>query len=265
MPEPHPVASFDPVVEVLADADSVGARAAALIAGVVDDLPGAVLGFPTGATPGPTYRALEALVGAGEADFTGVSVFLLDEYLGLGATDPRSYRATIRREAAGPLGVPDGAVFGPEGDAADPQEACQRYEDHIDAAGGIDMVMLGIGRNGHIGFNEPGTPFNLRTHITALSDATRVDNARYFGSVANVPTHAITQGPATIGDARRILLVATGAAKAPAIARALTGEVDEDCPASILRTHPDVRVLVDPDAAAGLGEHVRRVARLGEG
>ncbi len=265
MAEPHPVPIFDPVVEVLTDPDAVGARAAALIAGVVDDLPRAVLGFATGATPGPTYRALGTLVAAGEVDFTGVSVFLLDEYLGLGATDPRSYRATIRREAAGPLGVPDGAVFGPEADAADPQEACQRYEDQIHAAGGIDVLMLGIGRNGHIGFNEPGTPFNLRTHVSTLCDATRVDNARYFGAVADVPTYAITQGPATICDARRILLVATGAAKAPAIARALTGEVDEDCPASILRTHPEVRVLVDPDAAVGLGERVRRVARLGEG
>lgn len=236
------------VVEICADAEAVGRRVADLLCATVRHHPHAVLGLPTGSTPLPTYRELARRVAAGTLDATGVRVVILDEYVGLAPDDPRSYRATIRREATQPLGVPDALVFGPAGEAADPDAAAADYEALIASMGGVDLQVVGIGRNGHVAFNEPGTPLDARTHVARLSEVTRADNAAFFGA-DEVPTRAITQGPATIGAARRLALVATGAAKAAAVAAALAGPVSSACPASLVQRHPDVLVVLDGDAA----------------
>lgn len=240
-----------PQVEVLADADAVALRVADLVADVVADRPAAVLGLPTGSTPLPAYRELARRVAAGQLDLGGVRVFLLDEYAGLHPDDPRSYRATIRREATRPLGVPDTSVFGPAGEAADPDAAAADYEALIASMGGVDMQVAGIGRNGHVAFNEPGTPLDARTHVATLSEVTRADNAGFFAGDA-VPRRAITQGPATIGAARRLVLVATGEAKAAAVAAAVRGPVSEACPASLVQRHPNALVVLDRTAARRL-------------
>ena len=235
-------------VAVCADADDVARRVADLVGEVVLHRPDAVLGLPTGSTPRATYGELARRVAAGQLDLGEVRVFILDEYVGLEGSDPRSYRATIRREATRPLGIPDGAVVGPVGDAVDLDAAAADFEEAIAAAGGVDLQVVGIGRNGHVAFNEPGTPLDARTHVATLSDATRADNARFFPG-GDVPTRAITQGPATIAGARRLVLVATGAHKAPAVAAAVRGPVSTACPASLVQCHPHALVVVDRDAA----------------
>jgi glucosamine-6-phosphate deaminase len=255
-------------VEVYPNADTVARRVADLVAAEVAARPDAVLGLPTGSTPLPTYRELTRRVEDDELDLARVRVVILDEYVGLGADDPRSYRATIRREATRPLGIPDGHVVGPSGEASDLEAAAAAFDDTIVALGGVDLGLVGIGRNGRVGFNEPGTPLDRRSHVTTLTDATRADNARLFHG-GEVPTAALTQGPATIVAARRLVLVATGAAKAAAVAAAVEGPVTPDCPASIVQTHPDVVVVLDaaaaeqlaagslvvPDGPPGAGEH----------
>lgn len=238
-------------VEVCFDADAVGRRVADLLCAAVRHRPDAVLGLPTGATPLPTYRELAQRVAAAAVELTGVRVTILDEYVGLHSDDPRSYRATIRREATRPLGVPDAQVFGPAGEAADPEAAADAYEVLLVSLGGVDLQVVGIGRNGHVAFNEPGTPLDTRTHVATLSEATRADNARFFDG-DEVPIRAITQGPATIAAARRLVLVATGEAKATAVAAAVTGPVSAACPASLVQRHPDALVVLDRAAAQRL-------------
>jgi len=239
-------------VEIVADPDAVARRVADLIAAVVGQRPTAVLGLPTGSTPLPTYRELARRVADGALDLGGVRVVLCDEYVGLGPDDPRAYRATIRRDATRPLGIPDDHVLGPAGEAADLERAAGDFEAAIAALGGVDLQLVGIGRNGHVAFNEPGTPLDRRTHVATLSDATRADNARFFDA-GGVPTRALTQGPATLAAARRLVLVATGDTKAPAVAAAVDGPVSSDCPAAIVQRHPDAWVVVDRHAGRLLG------------
>ena len=228
---------------VLADAEAVGERAASIVQSELAAKPGLVLGVATGATPAPLYRCLAQARGSG-ADFSGLSVVALDEYVGLPAGHPASFATYVRREIAGPLGVPPERFVVPKGRG-------ERLEDRIRALGGIDVQVLGIGRNGHLAFNEPGSPLDSRTRVVELSETTRCDNASAFGAEA-VPTHAITQGLGTILEARRLVLVASGAAKRDAVAAALTGPVTPDCPASVLQLHPHVSVLVDVAGAAAL-------------
>lgn len=243
--------THEPVVVVADDPPAAGRLVAEVIRGVVRASPRCRLGLATGSTPRPAYRELVA-AHAGDRDaFARVTALLLDEYVGLSPDDPRSYRATIRRELTDGLGIPPAQVLGPAiGD--DPAAACAAYEAVVRARGGVDLQLLGIGRNGHVGFNEPGTPFDAPTHVVALTPTTRADNARFFDRPEDVPTHAVTQGIGTILRADRLLLAATGGAKAPAVAAALEGPVDPACPASALRRHPRVTVVLDRDAAAGL-------------
>ncbi len=163
----------------------------------------------------------------------------------------------VRAEVTEPLGIPSTSVRVPEGADPDPHAAAARYEASIREAGGVDLQILGIGRNGHIGFNEPGSPFDSITRVVALAEETVADNARFFDGADAVPRTAITQGIATILRARRLLLLATGAAKAEALAASLTGPVTDSMPGSALQRHPDVLVLADRDAAALLPQPVR--------
>ncbi len=237
------------------DPRAAGRLVADEIRAVVHSTVGCRLGLATGSTPRPAYRELLRGRAEDHGAFDDVTALLLDEYVGLDPDDPRSYRATIRSELTDGLAIPPERVLGPDA-TADPRSACAAYEATV-SAGGVDLQLLGIGRNGHIGFNEPGTPFDSLTHVVDLSPTTRADNARFFDRPEDVPTRAITQGIGTILRARRLLLAATGAAKATAVAAAIEGPVGPDCPASAIRRHPDVTVVLDRAAAAALSPSVR--------
>ena len=236
-------------VRIVADADAVGDAAAELvIAGLgVRDAP--VLGVATGSSPLPVYAALEQRVRAGLLDLNRASAFALDEYVGLPADHPESYRSVVDREVTIRLGLYPSRVAVPDGTAEDLDAACRRYEAALRTAGGVDVQILGIGSNGHIGFNEPGTPADSRTRVADLTPSTRRDNARYFPSPADVPERCITKGIGTILEARSIVLVASGEAKADAVARAVSGTPDPACPASALQAHPRVTFVLDAAAA----------------
>ena len=232
---------------------TVAREAARLIADAVADHPSLVLALPTGRTPLPFYEELVALHAAGTLDFSGVRVFNLDEFAGLGSKHPASYQAFLRRHLFEPTGIRPNQIVSIRGDAPDPVAEAARYERAIAKAGGIDIAVLGIGDNGHIGFNEPARTLHARTHVVALRPATRRANAWLFDDrFRDVPRHAISMGVATILGARAVLLIATGAAKAAIVSRALTGPVTTGVPASLVQTHPDAIVLLDKPAASKL-------------
>jgi glucosamine-6-phosphate deaminase len=237
----------------LATSAEIAALAADAIEGVVRDRPSAVLGLATGSTPVPTYDELARRHRDGVGpSYDAVVTFNLDEYVGLPTGHEQSYLATIRRELTDRLEMDPVRVHGPDPDPATLATAGERYETAIDAAGGVDLQVLGIGGNGHLAFNEQGSSLGSRTRIKTLTARTREDNARFFGTVDDVPHHVLTQGIGTILRARHLLLIATGSAKADAVASAVEGPVSASCPASVLQLHPHATVLVDADAAAGL-------------
>lgn len=244
----------------LSSAAEAGAVAADAIEALVRTRPDAVLGLATGSSPLPTYQELLARHRAGTGpSYDAVRCFTLDEYVGLPAGHPESYRETIHRELTDGLGIARDRVATP--DPSDVQRAGERYEAAIVAAGGIDLQVLGIGSDGHLAFNEPGSSLASLTRIKTLTERTRQDNARFFGSADDVPRHVLTQGLGTILRARHLLLVATGAGKAEAVAAAVEGPVSASCPASVLQLHPHATVLLDPDAASRLTrlDHYREV------
>lgn len=228
-----------------------GALAAALIADVVAARPDAVLGLATGSSPLPLWSALREL----DLDLSAVRGFALDEYVGLEPGHPESYRSVITREVVEPLGLTPSLVRVPaEGlRGAEIADAGAAYEAAIDAAGGVDLQVLGLGRTGHIGFNEPGSSLASLTRVKTLNAWTREDNARFFGGdVTRVPLHCVTQGLGTILRARRLVLLAWGASKAAAVAAAVEGPVTASVPASVIQLHRDVTVIVDESAATEL-------------
>ncbi|HOA87638.1 MAG: glucosamine-6-phosphate deaminase [Microbacteriaceae bacterium] len=226
--------------------------AATLVADAVIDLigrkPRAVLGLATGSTPSPVYRAIAARIN--EVDASQVQGFALDEYAGLPASHPQSYRAVITREVVEPMGLTPALVHVPRGDVAHLRTAGSDYEAQIRTAGGIDLQLLGIGGDGHIGFNEPGSSFASLTRVKTLAQQTREDNARFFSSIDEVPSHSITQGLGTILRARHLVLLAFGSAKAAVVQAAIEGPLTASIPASVLQMHPHVTIVVD-EAAAG--------------
>lgn len=225
--------------------------AADRVSAVVAEKPAAVLGLATGSTPIGLYAELVARSRAGELDLRQVTTFNLDEYLGLPRTHPASYWQFMQAHLFRHVPVRAERIHLPRGDAPDPEAECRAYEAAIAAAGGIDLQVLGIGGNGHIGFNEPGAPFDSVTRVVDLTAETRAANARFFARPDEVPRQAISMGIRTIMQARRILLLASGEGKAAAVAAALTGPVTTAVPASVLQRHPDVTVIMDA-AAAGL-------------
>lgn len=211
-----------------------------------------VLGLATGSTPLGTYRELIQRHRNGGLSFAGAQAFLLDEYVGLPGTHPQSYHSVIRREFVDSVDFPAGTVHGLDGVAEDLDAEAARYEAAIAASGGVDIQILGIGSDGHVGFNEPMSSLASRTRIKTLTQQTRQDNARFFTDPAAVPDHVLTQGLGTILEARHLLLLAMGEAKAGAVAAAVEGPVAALCPASALQLHPHVTVLVDEAAASML-------------
>jgi len=238
-------------VVIVDSPETGGAIAADLVERLVRVRPGAVLGLATGSSPLPLWRAL---AGRG-LDLSWVRGFALDEYLGLPPGHPESYRAVLEREVVVPLGLDPERVRVPgQGlEGAGLAGAGEDYEGRLAAAGGVDLQVLGIGRTGHLGFNEPGSSFASRTRVKLLAELTRRDNARFFGGdVDRVPTHCITQGIGTILEARRLVLLAWGEDKAEALAAAVEGPLTASVPASAIQLHPEVTVIADEAAASRL-------------
>jgi glucosamine-6-phosphate deaminase len=221
------------------------------------------LGLATGASPLGVYRDLVRRHRQEGLSFAGVDAFLLDEYIGLPPSHPHSYAQVIRRELVDHVDLDPARVRAPQGTASDPQQEARRFEHTLTAGGPVGVQILGIGVNGHIGFNEPGSSLASCTRLKTLTDDTRRDNARFFGGIDEVPRHVITQGLATIGRASHLVLIATGPHKAHAVAAAVEGPVSATCPASILQLHPHATVVVDELAAARLEQqpYYRSIAR----
>ena len=221
-----------------------------------------VLGLATGSSPLAAYDELIRRRREEGLSFAHARAFLLDEYVGLPADHPERYRNVIERELTSRVDFVPGAVQGPDGSAADLARACTDYERAIAEAGGVDVQLLGIGTDGHVAFNEPGSSLASRTRIKTLTDQTRRDNARFFGGdVDAVPRHCLTQGLGTILEARHLVLLATGEAKAEAVHHMVEGPVSALWPASVLQLHPHVTVLVDDAAATrlSLADYFREV------
>lgn len=212
------------------------------------------LGFAAGNSPAALYAELAARAADGRFDASGAALFHLDEYLELPAGHPASFRAVLRRALHAPLGVPDDrALFPVECDARERlDELCADYERRIAGAGGVDWQLLGIGRNGHVAFNEPGAARDSRTRVVTLDEDTRAANASAFASADEVPRHAATMGVATIGEARRLRWLAFGPDKAAAVRAFALGDPSPAVPASLLRDHADGVLWCDDAAAAGL-------------
>ena len=241
-------------MEVIIKPDSHAASrlAARKIAALVRAKPDAVLGLATGQTPLETYDRLSELHRTEGLDFSRVTTFNLDEYLGLEPSHPASFHACMRTSLFSKINIDPARVFLPDGMSEDIPRTCREYEERLRAAGGIDLRLLGIGSDGHLGFNEPSSSLSSRTRIKTLTDRTRKDNAAAFGGEDNVPHHVITMGLGTIMDARTCLLLAFGRKKAAAIAQAVEGPVSAMVPASILQMHPRAIVILDEEAASGL-------------
>ena len=254
---------------VLCESTEETGRAAA---GIIADRVGlgpCVLGLATGSSPLPVYRELIRRHRDTGLSFARCAAFTLDEYVGLSPEDPRSYRATIREEFVDHVDLPASALHSPEAADPDPEalrEAAARYEELISMAGGIDVQLLGLGANGHIGFNEPSSSLASRTRIKSLTQQTREDNARFFDEDETVPKLCLTQGLGTILDSRHAVLLAQGRGKAEAVAAAVEGPVSANCPASVLQLHPHATVILDRSAASRLQnlDYYRHVQSLND-
>ncbi|MFO0903546.1 MAG: glucosamine-6-phosphate deaminase [Pirellulales bacterium] len=234
------------------DSSAVSRRAASFIAKLIRRKPACVLGLATGGSPVGAYQELIRLHRDERLDFSRVTTFNLDEYVGLSPAHPQSYRSFMQAQLFDHVNVVPSQTHVPDGRALDFETACREYELRIREAGGIDLQLLGIGSDGHIAFNEPGSSLGSRTRLKTLTSETIRDNARFFGSEDLVPRLAVTMGVGTILEARRCLLVAMGEGKADAIRQTIEGPVTSQITASALQLHRDVIVIIDEGAASQL-------------
>ena len=241
-------------IHVFQNSAQVGQAAATLIAAQLLRKPDSILGLATGSSPLPTYQALIALNKAGVLDFSSAISFNLDEYVGIDPNHVCSYHRFMQDNLFDHVNMKPENIHIPDGNAADLAAAAQAYDASILAAGGIDLQLLGIGRNGHIGFNEPGEEFVYGCHEVQLSQSTIEANTRFFDSEADVPRSAVSLGIGSIMQAQQVLLIATGADKAEAVRHAIEADVSPQWQASILRTHPNVIFLLDEAAASLLSK-----------
>jgi glucosamine-6-phosphate deaminase len=233
--------------------DEAGKLAADAIEELLQRRPDAVLGVATGSSPLIIYEELGRRVAQGSLSMAKARAFMLDEYVGLSADQPQRYRNVIQEEFVDKVDIDPAQVFGPDGLADDLAGACEAYERAIADAGGVDLQILGIGTDGHIAFNEPGSSLASRTRIKTLTSQTRRDNARFFdGNVEAVPQHCLTQGIGTVLQARHLVLVASGRGKAEAVHQLVEGPVSAMWPATALQLHPHVTVFLDTAAASRL-------------
>ena len=222
--------------------------AAERIISLVKKQPDAVLGLATGSTPEGLYECLINDHKENGTSYRNVRTVNLDEYANLDPQDKNSYFTFMREHLFNHLDIPLEQTNIPNGMAKDPLEEAAGYDKKIQQLGGVDLQVLGIGHNGHIGFNEPGTPFSSRTHVVTLAESTRIANSRYFNSIEEVPTEALTMGIQSIMDSKEILLLISGPAKAETLKKLVFGEISEDFPASVLRLHQKVTVIADQEA-----------------
>lgn len=234
------------------DADSASEVVSNEIGLLIREKPEAVLGLATGGTPVATYEKLAESHRLGECDFSKTVTFNLDEYLGLAPTHSQSFRFFMERQLFDHINVAPANTHVPNGLTDDVAAECQRYENLIRDHGGIEMQLLGLGHNGHIAFNEPGSPKESRTRQVDLTGETIENNARFFDSIGDVPRHALTMGIGTILESKRIILLATGDGKRDAVQKMVRGPMTSDHPASFLQTHPDVMIVLDREAAGDL-------------
>lgn len=241
-------------MQIASTPEMVGKLAADVFEAVIKEKPDCVIGLATGSTPLPLYRELIAREKAGQIDFSAVHSANLDEYKGLAPDHPQSYRKFMQDNLFDHISIKPENTKVPDGLAEDVQAMCEAYEAQIEAWGGIDLQLLGIGHDGHIGFNEPEDHFPGITHEVELTEMTREANKRFFNSIDEVPTAAFTMGIGTVMAARKIVMVITGKDKAEIARAAFRGPVTPQVPASILQFHPDVTLIVDEAAAALLGK-----------
>jgi len=232
--------------------EDMSRAAAKEVADILNAKPNAVLGMATGTTPLGLYKELAAMNERGQLDFSHVTTFNLDEYVGLSVTHPQSYHCFMHENFFKHVNIPPQNINIPSGTTTNYRAFCEWYERRIKEAGGIDLQILGIGSDGRIGFNEPGSSLNSRTRLKTLAKRTIDDNARLFGNRSEVPIHAITMGVGTILEARRCILLASGKKKAAAIAAAVEGPVAGTVAASALQMHPSTKVFLDEEAAGEL-------------
>ena len=236
------------------DYEDMSKKAANLIMAQVTMKPDSVLGLATGSTPIGTYQQLIERYRAGDLDFSAVRTVNLDEYRGLDRTDPQSYYYFMQEHLFSHINIAPGASFIPDGTNEDAQTVCAAYEETIRALGGVDLQLLGLGNNGHIGFNEPGEVFEKEAHCVNLAQSTIEANSRFFASVDDVPTQAYTMGIGPIMKAKKILVIVNGAGKADILKEAFFGPITPKVPASVLQMHPDVTVIADEAACEKLAE-----------
>ena len=237
-------------IVIVRDKAAAGALVADHIAQLIRSNPETVLGLATGSTPLPVYEALRSRLEG--VDLSRVRGFALDEYVGIDPAHPESYRSVITREVVEPLGLNPGLIRTPDGTPEGIEHHGEEYDEAIRDAGGIDLQILGIGTDGHIGFNEPGSSFASQTRVKTLTEQTRRDNARFFDSIDDVPMHCITQGLGTILRARHLVLLAFGEGKAAAVAGAVEGPLSASLPGSAIQLHARATVVVDEAAASQL-------------
>ena len=234
------------------DYKDMSRKAANIISAQIILKPNSVLGLATGSTPIGTYSQLVDWYKKGDLDFSEVTSVNLDEYKGLPGTNEQSYYYFMHQHLFNQVNIQERHTHLPNGMEPDSKKECERYEELIRSLGGVDLQLLGMGHNGHIGFNEPGTPFDSQTHVVDLTDSTIEANSRFFASRDQVPTKAISMGIASIMAAKKIILFAYGDKKADAIFKMVKGPVTEEVPASVLQNHPDVTLILDEAAAAKL-------------
>lgn len=230
--------------------EQIGIAAGYYMCGQVLQKPDSVLGLATGSTPLKPYNHMIKLYNEGAVDFSKVTTFNLDEYCKLDVNDVNSYHSFMHKNLFDHINIPEENINFLNGNAQDLEEECKQYEIKIKKAGGIDIQLLGIGSNGHIAFNEPSDAFQRWSHVVALKESTIKDNSRFFESIDDVPTHAVTMGIGSIMQAKRILIIALGENKAKAIKQLIDGNVTPQCPASVLQFHKDVTLMLDKGAAS---------------
>ena len=237
-------------VIVCNDYDEMSIKAAKLVASQITLKPNCVMGLATGSTPIGLYDRLVEMEKMGEVDFSDVTTFNLDEYYPISPKNDQSYRYFMNKHLFSKVNIDIKRTHVPNGETDDPDAECERYEKLINAAGGIDLQILGIGQNGHIGFNEPDINLNTVTHLTDLTESTIDANSRFFASSDEVPTKAITMGMASVLKSRKIILLASGRTKAAVVAELLKDSINTSVPATLLNVHPDVVLICDREAYA---------------
>jgi len=233
-------------------AEEASKHAGEYISNIVKKIPDTILGLATGGTPVQMYKEMIRQHKENNIDYSQVTSFNLDEYIGLPPTHDQSYRYFMNENLFNHINIDKQNTHVPDGMATDIPKECENYEQKIFQAGGIDLQLLGVGTDGHIGFNEPGSSFASRTRIKTLTKQTREDNARFFNNIDEVPIHCITMGIETIIESNEIILLAFGKNKAEVIRNMIEGPISAELPASALHLHPNVKIFIDEDAASKL-------------